>query len=79
MTEIESELLQALMELEAAVAVRTEPRPGLMPHFERIDALAARLGPAADTELRHFLQRKSYEKARLRLQGLEAERGRCGH
>jgi hypothetical protein len=28
--------------------------------------------------LRHFLQRKSYEKARARLEGKSAARGSCG-
>ena len=80
-TEIESQLLAALQELDAAVKTpaAAEPRSSLLPLFRRIDSLAAGLPPASDPELRHFLQRKSYEKARQRLQGFAAERGTCGH
>jgi hypothetical protein len=77
-TEIESQLLAALLDLETSARDRTEPRPSLLPLFERLDLLAAHLGAAGDPELRHFLQRKSYEKALQRLQGLAAERGSCG-
>jgi hypothetical protein len=78
-TDIETQLLAALTELESGARTRTEPRPSLLPLFDRIEALAQALGPSGDAELRHFLQRKSYEKARQRLQGLETSRGRCGH
>ena len=48
-------------------------------HFDRIDALAASLPPGTDGELRHYLQKKSYEKARLFLEGrfAEIEKGGC--
>ncbi len=80
-TKTESQLLAALQELDAAVKTpaAAQPSPSLLPLFSRIDALAAELPPGGDPELRHFLQRKSYEKARLRLQGFAAERGTCGH
>ena len=66
---VEKQLLDALVELDTAVkAMSSEnPKPGLMPLFSRIDELAEKLPPSADPELRHFLQRKSYEKARLHL------------
>ncbi len=70
------------MELEAAAAAaRTGGvRTPLLPLFERIDRLAAELPPDAPSDLRHFLERKSYEKARLFLAGRGAEnaRGACG-
>lgn len=80
-TKTESQLLAALQELDAAVKTPavTKPPSSLLPLFGRIDSLAAQLPPASDPELRHFLQRKSYEKARQRLQGFAAERGTCGH
>jgi len=71
MTEIETQLLQALLQLEKAVeAMRAaRPKPDVRPLFARLDELAKQLPASADPQLRHFLQRKSYEKARLFLQG----------
>lgn len=79
MTEIESQLLDALLELENAgrTAAHPGPQPDLLSRFKRIDALAGQLPPDADPELRHFLARKSYVKAREHLQGLTAARGSC--
>ena len=80
MSDLESQLLAALTELE--VAARTmptaRPKPPLRPLFARIDQLVAQLPPDTDPELRHFLQRHSYEKARQRLYGTQAQRGACG-
>ena len=69
LTELEQRLLQALSDLEAAsAALKTaQPKPDLVSLFVRVDTLAAQLPPGADPELRHFLQRKSYQKARHRL------------
>lgn len=79
--EIEAKLLVALRELEAAVAgLRTaNPKPDLGAHFTRIDSLAEKLPKGTDGELLHFLHKKSYQKARLRLEAGEgvAERGAC--
>ncbi len=79
MTETEQQILAALRELESAVArCRTEtPPPPLLPMFERLDALAAQLPPGGTHDLRHYLQRKSYEKARLWLEGVDPEKGSC--
>jgi hypothetical protein len=67
---IEETLLRALVELESAVQSlpTANPKPDLLPLFARIDELSRQLPPDADSELRHFLQRKSYEKARLHLE-----------
>ena len=82
MTDVENRILETLLELETAVnALATaRPKPNLVPLFSRLDELAGDLPPDADPELRHFLQRKSYQKARLLLQGLGSEnrRGSCG-
>ena len=53
----------------------------LMPLFARIDALGAQLPPTTDPQLIHFIQRKSFEKATLWLEGRKAEitRGICGN
>jgi hypothetical protein len=84
MTEIENTLLQTLLELERAVALMptANPKPNLLPLFARLDDLSRQLPRDTDPSLLHYLHKKSYEKARLFLQGREAEnaRGNChGH
>jgi hypothetical protein len=80
---VEQQLLDALAELDNAIKAMPdiEAKPNLLLLFTRIDELAGQLPPTADPELRHFLQRKSYEKARLLLQGRDAENkvGNCQH
>ena len=80
MNQTEKDILQALTELDAAVKrmATANPKPNLLPLFTRIDQLAARLPPGTDPELMHFLSRKSYEKARAKLEGHAAARGSCG-
>ena len=80
MSDLESQLLAALTALDSAVQnlPAKGPKPPLLPFLARIDELAARLPADADPELRHFLQRKSYQKARQRLEGAAASRGTCG-
>jgi hypothetical protein len=83
MTQTENALLDALLELDRTVKQMpaAQPRPNLLPLFERIDSLASQLPRDGDPSLRHYLQKKSYEKARLFLQGRDAENaaGNCGH
>ena len=71
----ESQLLDALMELEGAVKTMraAKPKPDLVPIFSRIDELARRLPRETDPTLLHYLHKKSYEKARLYLMGRDAE------
>ncbi|HAV61238.1 MAG TPA: hypothetical protein DCY13_02600 [Verrucomicrobiales bacterium] len=82
MTDTENQILNTLLELEDAVnrMSTANPKPNLVPLFGKLDELAGSLPPETDPELRHFLQRKSYQKARLLLQGMGAEnrRGSCG-
>jgi hypothetical protein len=80
MTTIEDQILSALNELDAAVKTMATAtrKPSLLPLFIRIEQLAEQLPPEADLELRHFLTRKSYEKARQKLQGRASARGSCG-
>jgi len=82
MTEIETNILASLIELDDGVrAMRTaDPKPDLQALFARVDGLAGQLPGDADPQLRHFLERRSYEKARLLLEGRGAEnaRGACG-
>jgi hypothetical protein len=76
-------LLKALVELEAAVQSlpAASPKPDLLPLFARIDALAKQLPRDTDPALLHYLQKKSYGKARLFLQGRDADNqaGNCRH
>jgi hypothetical protein len=81
MTEREQEILAVLVELEEAVKTMAtaRPKPDLQGIFARLDALTARLPKDSDPNLLHYLHKKSYEKARLLLEGREAEnaRGSC--
>ena len=80
---VAADLLQALQELDQAVKAiaRIEGKPNLLPLFLRIDDLARELPPGTDPGLLHYLQKKSYEKARLFLEGRDAENqaGKCRH
>jgi hypothetical protein len=86
-TSTENAILEALIELEKAAAAARSPQGAapvkvpILPILERIDRLATELPPTAPGDLRHYLQRKSYEKARLFLldRGAENTPGNCGH
>jgi hypothetical protein len=79
----EQAIMQVLVELDAAVETMpaANPKPDLRPLFDRIDELTWQLPRDADPNLLHYLHKKSYEKARLFLQGREEEnqRGDCRH
>lgn len=80
MTETEQLIFDELIGMETALAnLQAQPKPNLVAIFERIDELTRQLPKDADPELLHFLHKKSYEKARLHLQGRGAEnaRGTC--
>jgi len=83
MSETESAILSALNDLESAVNVisTTAAKPNLLPLFARIDELATALPPTADATLLHYLRKKSYEKARLFLEGRDSDNqaGNCRH
>jgi hypothetical protein len=83
MTAIEQTILQALVELDQAVKSMptANPKPNLLPLFNRLDQLARELPPQTDPQLLHYMHKKSYEKARLFLEGRDAENvaGNCGH
>jgi hypothetical protein len=81
MTEVERDILNTLVELDAAVkSMHTaNPKPNLLPIFSRLDDLTRQLPKNASPNLLHYLHKKSYEKARLWLEGRDAEnaRGNC--
>ena len=80
MTATEHQLLDTLLELEDAVAqVNADPKPDLMALFGRLDALTSEMPKDAPTDLLHYLHKKSYQKARLFLQGQDPEAGECPH
>jgi len=83
MTEVERNILQALQDLEGAVAsmATANPKPDLLPLFARLEDLTRQLPRTTDPSLLHYLHKKSYEKARLFLQGRDAENatGQCRH
>jgi hypothetical protein len=83
MTETEQAILKSLVDLESAVQSMptANPKPNLVPLFARIDELTRALPPDADPTLMHYLHKKSYQKARLFLEGRDAQNqaGNCGH
>lgn len=83
MNETEREILATLQDLEAKVRTMqtATPKPNLLPVFDKLETLTNQLGPDADHSLLHYLHKKSYEKARLHLEGRDAEnaRGACRH
>ena len=84
MTATEQHLLDALVELEGTIEAvpHTDPKPDLLPLFSRLDELTRTLPLTSDPMLLHYMHKKSYQKARLFLQGRNAENaaGNChGH
>lgn len=82
MTDLEQEILSTLTELEAGVAAMAtaDPKPDLVPLFNRLNECSAQLPRATHAQLIHYLTNGSYEKARFWLLGRDAEnqRGVCG-
>ncbi len=66
-------ILDALRRLEAAAAAKSN----VLPVLGELDALCRGLPSDAPADLRHYLQRRSYEKARLFLEGHDPEAGPC--
>ena len=83
MSEAEKQILTALLELDEKVQSMAiaNPKPNLVPLFSRIDELTRQLPRETSPTLLHYLHKKSYEKARLFLQGRDEENaaGNCGH
>ena len=81
MTAQEQAILQTLNELAAAVKTMpaANPKPSLLPLFARLDGLTHGLPAGTAPQLLHYLHKKSYEKARLWLEGSRSEiaRGTC--
>lgn len=71
MNETEQAILSSLRELEEQIGqmATANPKPNLLPIFERIDTLTRQLPRNTDPDLLHYLHKKSYQKARLHLEG----------
>ena len=70
MTQTERKILNTLLELEqsARSLASSQSQPALRLLLARLDKLASQLPADAPPELLHYLQRKSYQKARAFLQ-----------
>ena len=82
MTDVEKDILNTLAELEKGVAAMKTAgaKPNLVPLFDRLTRFSSELPRDTHAQLIHYLGNGSYEKARLWLQGRDAEnlRGLCG-
>lgn len=79
MTDTERSILQTLVELDEKVKSMptANPKPNLLPVFDRLDQLTRQLPTKTSApELLHYLHKKSYLKARLFLEGRDAEHDR---
>lgn len=84
MTVTEQAIFDRLLDLERTVAAMAtaNPKPSLAPVLADLGRLTRELPPGTDPQLLHYLHKHSFEKARLFLQGRDAENsaGNClGH
>ena len=81
MSDTERAILESLIELDKTVKAMASAsaKPSLLPLFTRLDELTRQLPKNTAPDLLHYLHKKSYEKARLWLEGRDAEnaRGNC--
>ncbi len=72
---MERDLLAALhaLDQEVADAARAGRKPEVVSRVMRLRELSGGLPPGADPLLRHCLERQSWEKARLLLEGRRSE------
>ena len=80
MTDLERKIHGALVGLEEGIAaMRTaKTKPDLVAMFDHIESLAQQLPAGTSRDLLHYLQKKSYQKARLFLEGRDKENHRGG-
>ena len=81
MTALEKQILERLIDLDEKVKTMptANPKPNLLPLFQQIEELADQLPRSTAPDLLHYMQRKSYEKARQWLEGrfAEIQKGNC--
>lgn len=73
MTDTEADILKALRELDALAA----QRGNVLPILHSLDSLTRALPKDADPDLLHYLHKRSYEKARIHLEGAQPDPGTC--
>ena len=75
----EDSVLKALHALEAAIAAGRppSPNPALRIVLAQLDQLTTELPPTTRTGLGHYLQKRSYQKAKILLEGGDPEAGAC--
>jgi hypothetical protein len=73
MSETENAILITLRSLETSAA----QRGNVVPLLSELDRLTRTLPPGSNPDLLHYLHKRSYEKARLLLEGLDPESGAC--
>lgn len=70
-SEILNELATALNHYFKAIPLQKEPNPpALLPLIQNLAELQNKYNQELEPELRHFMQRQSYEKALLRIEEL---------
>ena len=84
MTALEQRIHGQLVNLEQTVAAMAmaSPKPSIVAVLAELSRLTGELPAGTDPRLLHYLHKHSFEKARLFLEGREAEnaRGNChGH
>lgn len=73
MDELHVPILARLQELESVAARRGD----VVSILRELDRLTATLPKSTDPNLLHYLHKRSYEKARLFLEGADPEAGAC--
>ena len=73
MTDTESEILKNLRQLETEAA----RRGNVLPLLQSLDSLTRALPKDTDPDLLHYLHKRSYEKARIHLEGAQPDPGTC--
>ncbi len=80
---LEAEILMELRRLDETVAAMSGngPKVSILPMVQELARLTALLPPGTDSQLLHYLHKRSFEKARLFLEGRDGENiaGPCGH
>jgi hypothetical protein len=76
MKDADQELRAALHDFMAAAATKDSAQ--IAPALNRVLECEAELGPETHPQLRHYLERRSYQKALDWLGGGAPEQGRCG-
>lgn len=80
MTETERMIHRSLVDLEEGISRMNTSgeKPDFAGIFARLDALTRDLPASTDPQLMHYLHKKSYQKARLFLEGRDSENANGG-